>query len=396
MDLNRKCPVCGIFNKSFLMQQSFTEMSHASLLSSYKVAVCKGCGAAFADVIPEQKIFDHYYSEMSKYEFPQNGGVQSPTDLARFKEIADFVEPYLKLNFHILDMGCATGGLLAEMKKRGYRNLLGVDPSNLCCEMTKSLYDIKTIRSTISNMDKLDTKFDFLFLIGVLEHLKDINSALRGLASCMSSEGLIYIEVPDATSYDQFQGAPFQFFSIEHINFLSPQSLRNLMANHGFECIFTEKIIRYLSPNAIEPAIGGLFRLRTKVDRLENVEFDFETLPALERYISRSRELESTVFAQIDQLVDAGRPLAVWGVGAHTLRLLTSSRLGKANLVAFIDSNIKYKGNFIAEIPVVPPSDFNGVDVEILISSYVSENEIFQTITQNLCWPNRIHRLYLN
>lgn len=396
LELNRTCPVCGGVDKSFLMKQSFTEMSRGSLLASYDLVVCRGCGAAFADLIPDQEVFDQYYTEMSKYEFPQSGGSQSPADLKRFKEIADFVEPYLKQNLQILDIGCATGGLLAEMKKRGYRNLRGVDPSDLCCKLTHSLYDIRTSRATISNLDILNDKFDFLFLIGVLEHVNDIKSAVNGLASCMSSDGLIYIEVPDATSYDKFQGAPFQFFSIEHINFFSPQSLCNLMTNFGFECIFTEKIIRFLSSDAIEPAIGGLFRLNRKANLFNNIRFDFEALPALDRYISQSRELESKVLQQIDRLVESGRPLAIWGVGAHTLRLLKNSRLQKANLLAFIDSNNKYQGNFIDKTPIVSPSDFKNINAEILISSYVSENEIYQIITQKLGWTNTVHRLYQN
>jgi FlaA1/EpsC-like NDP-sugar epimerase len=97
---------------------------------------------------------------------------------------------------------------------------------------------------------------------------------------------------------------------------------------------------------------------------------------------------------KINELADAARPLAVWGVGTHTLRLLETSRLPEARIVAYLDSNANYQGKQLAGVPVLAPADFSDPSVEILISTQTAEDEIARTITHTLRWPNVVHRLY--
>jgi hypothetical protein len=44
----------------------------------------------------------------------------------------------------------------------------------------------------------------------------------------------VYLELPDASRLEPTLDAPFQELSVEHINFLSPQSPGNLMQARGF------------------------------------------------------------------------------------------------------------------------------------------------------------------
>ncbi|MFO1431433.1 MAG: class I SAM-dependent methyltransferase [Candidatus Competibacteraceae bacterium] len=358
------------------------------------MVICAACGAGYADDIPAQEAFDHYYAEMSKYEYTDRSGIQSETDLQRFREIANLVALHLQATHHLLDIGCATGGLLAEFKRRGFSNLLGVDPSPCCTQLTEQAYGIPSRSLSISALDRLGEQFDAIFLTGVLEHLREVDSSLNKVKACLRPGGLIYFEVPDATRYDHHFSAPFQFFSMEHVNFFSPTSLRNLLARHGFSCVFTERLIRYLSPKAIEPGVGGLFRWDSTERSVITPVRDDETEPALQRYIQQSRNLEQRIQEKISALADTGRPLAVWGVGTHTLRLLETSRLPNTRIIAFIDSNVHYQGKTLVGKPVVAPSVFADRDTEILISSHTAEEEIFQFITQKLHWPNTVHRLY--
>ena len=216
------------------------------------------------------------------------------------------------------------------------------------------------------------------------------------MARLLKSCGHLYIEVPDATRYDHHFSAPFQFFSMEHINYFSPRSLNNLMERHGFSVVFTERLIRNLSSQAVEPTIGALFRLDSVNGSTATLSRDEETEPALERYIQQSRELETKIQAKIAALADASKPLAVWGTGTHTLRLLENSRLSQARIVSFIDSNIHYQGKTLAGVPIVAPAAFTDTNADILISSQTAEQEIFQMITKQLHWPNSIVCLYEN
>lgn len=389
---SRHCPVCTDAKKTHLFRQTFATLSGGSLLDGFDLVVCQHCGAAYADNIPGQTDFDRYYAEMSKYEYAADVGIATPSDQARFREIVDFLQPHLLVSDRIIDIGCATGGLLAEFKLRGFTSLFGTDPSPSCARIARQLHGLRTQPVTIAQLETLQETFDLALLTGVLEHVREVDESLHRITSRLATTGLLYIEVPDASRYDQHFSAPYQLLSMEHINYFSPVSLVTLLARHGYEPVSVKRVLRQLSPQAIEPCVGGLFRRSDTPAPL--LQPDQETRLALERYIAQSAAVENRLHARIDALVAAAVPLAVWGTGTHTLRLLATSRLSAANIVAFIDSNPNYQGKNLVGKPVLSPAAFAGNLADILISSQVAENTIYTTITDSLRWPNRVHRLY--
>jgi SAM-dependent methyltransferase len=389
---SRACPVCLGAAKSRLFRQRFASLSAGSLIEGFDLVVCDKCGAAFADDIPEQAVFDRYYAEMSKYEYASGNGTPTPSDLARFSEIADLVAPHLKASESLIDIGCATGGLLAEFKTRGFTHLLGVDPSPACARLTTHLHGITARALTIGRLAELGERFDAAFLTGVLEHVRDVDDSLKLIGGALAPEGHLYIEVPDASRYHDHFSAPYQLLSMEHINYFSPTSLTALLSRHGYAPVLVKRVLRQLSPQAIEPCVGGLFRRTTAP--IPVPQPDYETRQTLALYLEQSAVIEHRIHARIDALVDAAVPLAVWGTGTHTLRLLETSRLSTANIVAFIDSNINYQGKSLIGHPILSPKEFTGNPADILISSHVAEVAIQSLIVESLRWPNRIHLLY--
>jgi len=390
----RTCPVCLDGRRRLLFRQQFSSFSEGSLMEGYDVAVCEACGAGYADDIPSQRVFDTYYAEMSKYEYSVREGLPSQSDQERFREVVSIATPYLSRSASIADVGCATGGLLAEFKRQGFTNLVGFDPSPACADAAGRLYGLKVIKASIHDIRKIEDRFDAIVLTGVLEHLRDVDESLGALSGLLKPGGLVYIEVPDATRYYEWYSAPYQFFSMEHVNFFSPGSLTNLLARHRFDCLQTTRVKRYLGPRAVEPTIAGVFALQGEGVPIRPPVFDAETGPTLGRYIEQSARLEEGIHAIIAELAETKVPLAVWGAGTHTLRLLETSALARARLVAFIDSNVRYQGKTLHGVPIIGPDKFEDRAATILISSHVAEGEIAETIEKRLQWPNRVVRLY--
>jgi SAM-dependent methyltransferase len=389
----RPCPVCLARKARVLFHQTFSAFSEGGLLTGYDLVVCAECGAGYADKIPPREVFDVYYARMSKYEQSQRSGDLSPTDKARFAETAGLMAPHLRPDFRIVDVGCATGGLLAELKQRGFHQLLGLDPSPACCETAKRLYGLDVRTSTIHELSKVAERFDVAVLTGVFEHLPAVDESISSLSSILKPGGMIYIEAPDASSYYQWFSAPYQFMSIEHVNYFSPSSLRNLMARNGFDCVFVERVQRHLGPKSIEPALAGLFSLTGKPGVIQK---DTETEAALQKYLDSSRRLEEEIQKKIAALAESKTPLAVWGTGTHTLRLLETSKLGHANIVAFIDSNARYRGKKLHGVTIMTPDEFHSKDATVMISSEVYETEIKAQIQNQLKWPNPVVCFYEN
>ena len=244
----RPCAVCGSPVSKLLFRQTFSEMSSGSLLQGYDVVVCAECGFGFADHIPDQAEFDAHYRDMSKYEYQDQGGQETEYDLARFRAIADTIGAFLP-GYHarLLDVGCATGRLLALFKEKGYGQVVGLDPSPVCAQAADKLYGIRVLTVAISEIAEVlvaEQPFDCVILSGVLEHLRDIEPALLQMRDLLVKDGLVFIEVPDATDFARWPDAPFQEFSTEHINFFSTTSLTNLMRRYGFVQVICEQLLR--------------------------------------------------------------------------------------------------------------------------------------------------------
>jgi SAM-dependent methyltransferase len=393
----RACAVCDSTTSKLLFRQTFSEMSSGSLLEGYDVVVCEECGFGFADHIPAQAGFDAHYRDMSKYEYQDQGGQETEYDLCRFRSITDCIIPFLPdSNVRLLDVGCATGRLLALLKEKGYGNVIGLDPSPVCSQAAQRLYGVRVMAGTIYEINNVmadEQTFDCVILTGVLEHIRDIHQALLQMRGLLVNGGLLFIEVPDATDFASWPDAPFQEFSTEHINFFSTVSLDNLMQRYEFVRVFSQQILRDQTFGTVMPVVTAIYRKENDIKPFTRIR-DESTERGLVDYISTSQKVESGIQRAIDMLVQCAKPIVIWGVGTHTLRLLTTSRLSQANIRAFVDSNPRYHGKHLSGCSILAPSELRNHPEAILISSRVFQSVIEKQIREELKLNNEIVTLY--
>ena len=390
---HRDCPVCGSPERRAVFTQRFAAVDQATPVTGYDVAVCERCGAGYADGIPDQAAFDQYYRDMSKYEYAQRGGEESDYDSRRLTLIADIVVPHLPSpEARILDVGCASGRLLANIRERGFPKVTGLDPSPACAATAARLYGVDVRTMTLREIAEAGERFDVVIMVGVLEHLRDLDSAFEQLRTLLNPSGLLYVEVPDVTAFADWPNAPYQDFSTEHINFFSPVSLRNLMRRHGFAEVFLEQNHREQSYKTVMSNVSAFYRKEESV--AQHIEFDVDTAAGLDRYIAASAADDRRLQSKIDALVDGGQPIVVWGVGTHTSRLMATSRLAEAQIVAFVESNSRYHGKTLHGRPILPPEALRERSEAVLISSRVFQQEIAEQIRTGLGCPNELILLY--
>jgi hypothetical protein len=202
----------------------------------------------------------------------------------------------------------------------------------------------------------------------VLEHLRDLDSHLQVLKSVLTETGRIFVEVPDALRFDKWPDAPYQQFSMEHINFFSPISLENLMTGSGFRKLEQQELAR-------EQAIfEGMAASAPEIQKCK------ETEPSLMRYIQYSEAIESRIQQIITDLVLSAKSVLVWGTGTHTLHLMETSDLPRVRIAAFVDSNPRYQNKEIKGVPVIAPAELTNYSQPILISSRVFQDDIVNQI----------------
>ncbi|HEY4246638.1 MAG TPA: methyltransferase domain-containing protein [Lacunisphaera sp.] len=383
----RPCPACGSDTKENLYRQSFTGLSAGTFLRGYDVCSCKKCGFLYADGLPPAEAFDQYYAEMSKWEFLDNGGRESVQDQERFSVVADTVVKLMPdRNGRVLDIGCATGGMLGALKKRGYHQLLGLDPSPQCASLALKNYGIAVHTGAVKAIPDLKPGFDLITILGVLEHIVDPQKTLRDIRAALSSKGLLYVSVPDASRFAQYMDSPFQQFSIEHIMYFTPGSLENLLRTAGFEKVSARETDSLYTRTYNYPSVDMVFRPAAVTEGT----YDADGNRAIGEYLSDSAELDAAMAARIQQLVDSQEPVLVWGVGTMTQRLMEKTKLPSAKIVAFVDSNPHYHGKKLKGVPVINPSEVPNHSETILISSLIFESEIRDQIQNQLRCNNPI------
>jgi SAM-dependent methyltransferase len=384
----RECPICGSRSKKLLFQQRFDTIL---LVEGYSVVVCARCGFGFADEIPEQQDFDDYYRDLSKFEHEHRDGKESQSDEARLLAVADLLARFIPdSNSRVLDIGCSTGRLLAALKEKGFFKVCGLDPSPGCAVAAKKLYGIPVHTGTFSSLSQLNGTFDFVVMIGVLEHIRDLKGVLATFETILTPKARVYIDVPDATQFADWPDAPFQEFSTEHINFFSARSLVNLMQVHGWECRFSQKAHRLYTETTVIPSVEAVFE---RTHQEGSWARDDETEPRLREYILQSQEIDTQVRGLLTR--HAGSPsIILWGIGTHTQRLLAADALEGLNIALFVDSNPKYHGKKLRGIPVVSPHELKSRKEPILICSRVFQLEIQKQIREELNLTNELLLLY--
>jgi SAM-dependent methyltransferase len=388
---SRLCPVCNSDRSKLLFRQSFEQLSDMRLLDGYDVVICEECGMGFADRVPTQAAFDEYYRDLSKYEDRDGSRQPSPVVEQRFRDIAASIADFIpRRDASILEVGCASGGLLKALQERGFSRVAGADPSPGCVHIARTVLGIPAMTASLFTLPPPEEPYDFLILTGVLEHIRDLDRAVEQFHRLLRPAGCIYLEVPDASRYIPSQDAPFQEFSLEHINFFSTQSLSNLMQSRGFRLLSASATIRPLHEVTC-PCTYGVFERHFEQIPISR---DHETEAGLRAYVQGCQQEDAQVRRRIEQSIPSGGSIIVWGVGTHTLRLLATGGLDPHKIAVFVDSNPKYRNREVRGIPVVSPEDLGPRPEPILISTRSFQREIHDQIRHTLGLPNPVILLY--
>src|SRR5207253_9325776 len=96
----------------------------------------------------------------------------------------------------ILDIGCAGGPLLLDLKNAGFYNLYGVDVSEKAAEVCKQRGLENVYVMDGHNPEFEENSFDVIIASDSLEHLQDDMLALKNWNRLLKPGGELYVFVP--------------------------------------------------------------------------------------------------------------------------------------------------------------------------------------------------------
>jgi SAM-dependent methyltransferase len=176
----------------------------------------------------------------------------------------------------VLDVGCATGYLAAELARRGCR-VTGVEADPVVAERAR-LHCETLVVGDVEDDDCCRAladigRFDVVLCGDVLEHLRDPWSALRALAALAARDGRVVLSVPNvahwtgrrAVARGRFPYAEHGLFDRTHLRFFTRASARELARGAGLRLVEERFAPAPVPMQARLPALRALERVAVRL-----------------------------------------------------------------------------------------------------------------------------------
>jgi 2-polyprenyl-3-methyl-5-hydroxy-6-metoxy-1,4-benzoquinol methylase len=204
-----------------------------------------------------------------------------------------------------LDVGCGLGGTI-ELLKGVAQKICAVEPQ----EEARALLGVNAVASLRSYAPDAGDQYDIITLFHVFEHMREPLAELKHIHSLLASEGIVWIEVPQARDWLIANCEAFRAhtFWSEHLVLHTRESLRRYLETAGFTEVSVQGFQRYGWANHVgwllEGKPGGQLR-RPELCGMDREHAELmcridatDTLIAVGRKASQSANEPSTVLRE--------------------------------------------------------------------------------------------------
>jgi 2-polyprenyl-3-methyl-5-hydroxy-6-metoxy-1,4-benzoquinol methylase len=134
----------------------------------------------------------------------------------------------------VLDVGCATGALLASLRERGWR-VTGVEisPSAEYAKKERGL-DVRDI--PLEEINFPDESFDVILASHLVEHLNDPRSFFTEARRILKKDGTLFVTTPNISGFQaRLFGSRWRSAIFDHLYLFSKRTLRKMLKTCGFK-----------------------------------------------------------------------------------------------------------------------------------------------------------------
>jgi SAM-dependent methyltransferase len=324
--MTRPCPVCLSPSRTLVFSMSYLIPDGWSLPDRIDWNTCDACGMIYGDGDFNQTDLDQYYVKHYGY------GINSPANIQRLKSDAAMIASLpINKNACIVDFGGAGDDgksvLVEELHWLGF-------PGAVC----------------IGVGEALPAECDVIYASHVIEHIYDFPETMRAISAALKPDGLLIIDVPDATGLLLKWKMPILDFNTKHVNHFTLRTLLELGHHHGFESV---KVKPYELENA--PAWQVHFK---------RLDVAFQS----------AWHITTNIGKRIEKLKQIHEPVNVWGLGDITWHILSQVEL---DVIEFIDNDPAYRQ---ATYNGKPVQERPGNDAPIVILSQGQRQRLITNI----------------
>ena len=168
-------------------------------IKPFRYVKCAVCNTISIDPMINNTGLDFIYSQNGIYSLYRKNFVEKKSKTFLRQKVINQrkVDQVLSLfntkKFSLVDFGSGNGGFLQLLKKKGIKDLAGVDK-----RFNNNLFENGIIFT--NNLDKHKKKFDCITMWGVLEHVNNPLSLLKYVTKFLKKNGFLVMEFPSSDS----------------------------------------------------------------------------------------------------------------------------------------------------------------------------------------------------
>ena len=235
-----RCPLCHKDNFQIVYTAKFEDINRSfdyltETPAHYQIVRCKTCQMLYSNPIFQEEAILSLYRHAS---------VENCVNDEEQRSIQINMQRYLGRLIHLsgitagtlLDIGCGAGYLLNYAKQVGF-DIHGVEPNKDAARFSCRLTGVNSILNGVYDRNLYSPEtFDLITLIHVIDHVVSPKTLLENIFYHLKPDGYLIVATHNISSLlAHLTKENFIAYSIQHISYFTPDTLRTLLGHCGFE-----------------------------------------------------------------------------------------------------------------------------------------------------------------
>ncbi len=243
----RACPLCGsenvkVFAEASIDPEKLTNSAFASRkLPEYmhcRMVECTSCRMLYASPALEQDVLGNAYKEAA-FDSQSESLLAAQT----YRSLLEADPQASAVRGTALDIGAGDGAFLEQLLELGYKNVVGVEPSDAPIAAAKPAIRPCLQQGLFHAEDFEPGSFDLVTCFQVMEHVWDPLGVTKEVFALLKPGGTFFIVVHDCKALSaRLLGTKSPIFDIEHLQLFQRETAATLLKNGGFEHIRTKSL----------------------------------------------------------------------------------------------------------------------------------------------------------
>lgn len=158
-------------------------------------------------------------------------------------------------NAKILDLGCGAGFCLYYLKKKGYKNIIGIDISREMVEVAKEreeIGEIILVEDSIKYLKEHKSEFDCIIMNYLIEHIpkEELINMLISIYNTLKKEGTLLVQTPSINGLTAMHS---RYNDFTHTIIFVESTLKQVLLMAGFKEVrfIKQRMRRSYNPKTI-------------------------------------------------------------------------------------------------------------------------------------------------